>query len=145
MSRSRRYGVDAIILKPIKPSFLLAKAKQLLDIPWRETYRMLLEVVVDGKVDDGTASCRSLDIGPQGILMETTRFFTPGERVVCSFVLPDGTIVRAKGEVVRDLPTEPGSHANRYGVQFHDLVPDERRAIEAFLDSPATKKRPAIY
>ncbi len=145
MVRSSRYGVDAVILKPIKPSFLLAKASQLLHLSWRQTYRVLLEVTVDGKVSDGTFSCRSLDMSAQGLLMETTRKFTVGERVVCSFVLPDTTLIRAKGEVVRDLPTEEGTQAKRYGIQFRNLTPDESKAIEAFLESPALKKRPAIY
>ncbi len=145
MVRSRRFGVDAVILKPIKPTFLLAKASQLLHLSWRQTYRVLLDVTVDGKVSDGTFSCRSLDISAEGLLMETTREFTIGERVVCSFLLPDATRIQAKGEVIRDLPTEEATQARRYGVQFRDLTPDESRAIEAFLESPALKKRPAIY
>jgi DNA-binding response OmpR family regulator len=145
MERCSRYGADAIILKPIKSSFLLAKMKQLLDLSWRETYRVILDVSVDGTVSDGTVSCRSLDISTRGLLMETTRMFTIGERVVCSFMLPDDRLIRAKGEVVRSLPAEPVSHANRYGIHFHDLTPEESKAIEDFLDSPARKKRPAIY
>ena len=71
--------------------------------------------------------------------------FTLGESVVCTFTLPDDRLIRARGEVVRSMPTEPGSHANRYGIHFHDLPPDESKVIEDFLDSPARKKRPAIY
>ncbi len=145
MSRSRRYGVDAIILRPIKPSFLLAKARQLLHLSWRESYRVLLDVSVEGEVCDGTFSCRSLDISPQGLLVETTRLFTPGERVVCTFMLPDATQIRAKGEVARNLPTEAGAHVNRYGIHFRDLKAEEITAIQTFLDSAARKKSPAIY
>jgi CheY-like chemotaxis protein/Tfp pilus assembly protein PilZ len=145
MERSSRAGADAIILKPIKSSFLLAKVKQLLALSWRETYRVILDVSVDGTVSNGTFSCHSLDISTQGLLMETTRMFTIGESVVCSFTLPDDRLIRAKGTVVRNLPTEPGNHANCYGIHFHDLPPDESKAIEDFLDSPARKKRPAIY
>jgi DNA-binding response OmpR family regulator len=145
MERSSRAGANAIILKPIKSSFLLAKVKQLLNLSWRETYRIILDVSVDGTVSGGTFSCRSLDVSTQGLLMETTRMFTIGESVVCSFTLPDDRLIRAKGTVVRSLPTEPGFHANCYGIHFHDLTPDESKAIEDFLDSPARKKRPAIY
>ena len=145
MARSIRAGADAVILKPIKPSFLLAKARQLLNISWRETYRVPLDVTVDGKADGKTFSCRSLDISPTGLLMESTQPFAPGERVSCLFVLPDDRPIRAAGEIMRILPMEPGSPANRYGVHFRDLTPAAGRAIEAFLDSPALKKRPAIY
>ena len=145
MSRIRRYGVDAIILSPIKPSFLLAKAKQLLHLSWRETYRVLLDVSVDGTASNETFSCRSLDISPQGILVETTSIFALGERLICTFVLPDTAQIRAKGVVTRNLPTEPGSHVNLYGIHFQDLTPDEIKAIENFLDSAAKKKPSGIY
>ena len=146
MSRSRRYGVDAIILRPIKPSFLLAKAKQLLHFSWRNTYRVLLDVSVDGTVSDQPFICRSLDISPQGLLVETTRIFALGERVICTFMLPGAEAqIRAKGVVARNLPTEPGAHVNRYGIHFHDLAPEESKAMQTFLDSAARKKSPAIY
>lgn len=145
MSRSIRNGADAVILKPIKPSFVLAKAQQLLHIPWRQTYRVPLDVTVDGKISDGTFSCRSLDISMKGLLVETKQTFAIGERVVCSFILPDSTLIRARGEVVRNLPSARGTQAKRFGIHFRDLTPEEGKAIEAFLDSPALKKRSAIY
>jgi DNA-binding response OmpR family regulator len=145
MARSIRAGADAVILRPIKPSFLLAKVKQLLELSWRETYRVTLDVSVDGKAEDGTFSCRSMDISIQGLLLETSRTFTIGERVVCSFVLPDSSVIRARGEVARSLEKQPDSDGNRYGVHFLDLTDQERKAIEAFLDSPARKKSPGIY
>ena len=145
MARSVLAGADAVILRPIKPAFLLAKAKQQLNISWRETYRVPLDVTVEGVVGDGTFSCRSLDISSQGLLVETARTFLIGDLVVCSFVLPDGSMIRAKGEVSRTLPTEPGAQGNRYGIDFRDLTANECTAIEAFLDSPARKIRPAMY
>jgi DNA-binding response OmpR family regulator len=145
MSRSRRYGVDAIILRPIKPSFLLEKARQLLHLSWRETYRVLMDVSVDGTASEETFSCRSLDISSQGILVETTRIFALGERLVCTFMLPDAAHIRAKGVVARNLPTDRGSHVNRYGIHFQDLTPGESKAIEEFLDSAAQKKRSGMY
>jgi DNA-binding response OmpR family regulator len=145
MSRSRRLGADAIILRPIKPSLLLAKAKQLLHLSWRETYRVLLELSVDGEVCGGTFSCRSLDISPQGLLAETTQTFDLGERVLCTFTLPDAAQVRVMGEVVHDLTTEPDAHVNRYGIHFLDLAPRHAKAIRNFLDSVAQQRSPAIH
>lgn len=145
MSRSRRYGADAIILKPIKPSFLLEKARQFLHPSWRETYRVLLDVSVDGTASEETFSCRSLDISPRGILVETTRIFALGQRLVCTFMLPDAVPIRAKGVVARNLPTDRGSHINRYGIHFQDLPLEESKAIETFFDSAARKKHSGIY
>ena len=145
MARSRRNGADTVVLRPIKPSFLLAKASQLLQLPWRQTYRMSLDVSVEGKDGEGTFSCRSLDIGNTGLLMETTQKFTIGERVVCSFVLPDSMLIRARGEVMRRLQAEQGTQARRFGIRFLDLTPEENKAIEAYLTTAALKKSRDIY
>ena len=38
-----------------------------------------------------------------------------------------------------------GIAAHRYGIHFLDLKPEALKAIEAYLNSAARKKRPAIY
>lgn len=143
--RCSHFGADAVILKPIKPPFLLAKAKKLLNISMRETYRVPLNVVVEGQASDRAFSCRSLDISTVGILMETSQTFQHEQLVICSFTLPDTTHIRVTGKIVRTLDKLPGSRSNRYGIHFRDLTPEAYKAIVAFLESAATKKRPDIY
>ena len=144
--RSSRFGVDAIILKPIKPAFLLAKAKQLLNLSMREIYRVPLNVAVEGHASNQAFSCRSLDISTMGILMETSQTFQHEQLVICSFTLPDTTLIRVTGRIVRTLDKPSDAYTNRYGIHFLDLSPEAYRAIVAFLESAAAiKKRQDIY
>jgi len=141
IEQSSRCGAHAVILRPINPPLLLAKAQQLLDIAWRETYRVLLSAIVEGKAGNDTFSCRSEDISPTGMLIETEKTLTPGSRVICSLMLPDGTKVQATGEVARTLQQASGTGANRYGVRFSTLPPETRRALDGFVDKKVLEKR----
>ncbi len=147
MARALHFGADAVILKPLKPPLLLAKAKQLLDIKWRQASRVLLSVSIEGHASDQAFSCRSLDIGTTGILMETMETFPNDQRVVCSFTLPDAaaTLIRTAGRIVRILDRSTGSSLNRYGIHFQELTADQKKAIENYLDSVARNKSRDIY
>lgn len=145
MERSMHFGANAVVLKPIKPPLLLAKAGQLLDVPWREAYRVRLSVSVAGNDGDDAFFYRSLDITTTGILMETNQTFNLGDRVFCSFVLPDVTPVQTMGEVVRTIKQASGAEANRYGVRFVDLTPDKKKAIENYLEVKALQAQRALY
>ena len=145
MERSMHFGANAVILKPIKPPLLLAKAKQLLDINWRETYRVQLSVSVAGNNGDAPYFYRSLDITTTGILMETNQTFHNGGRVFCSFVLSDTTSVRTIGEVVRTIKQQSAAETKRYGIHFVDLSPKAKKAIENYLDAKALQSRRALY
>ncbi len=61
---------------------LLTKAKQLLDINWKETYLVQLSASVAGNNGDGAYFYRSRDITTTGILRETNQTFHHGDRVV---------------------------------------------------------------
>jgi DNA-binding response OmpR family regulator len=145
MERSLRFGANAVVLNPVKPPLLLAKARQLLNVPWRETYRVKLSVSVGGFGGDPSFFHRSLNITTTGILIETNQTFKHGDRVVCSFVLPDATGIQATGEVVRTIKQASGAAANRYGIHFVDLAPEKKEAIENYLESKAHHSRPAVY
>jgi CheY-like chemotaxis protein len=133
-------GANAVYRRPIKPTLVLAKAKKLLNISWRETYRVLLSVSVEGNACDHSFSCRTLDISTTGMLMETALTFRQGDVVVCSFFLPDAdtTHIQATGVIVRTIQQAPGSEANRYGIHFLDLAPAAQRAVDAFLASSSS-------
>ncbi len=145
MARALHFGADAVLLKPLKPPLLLAKAKQLLDLQWRQAYRVPLSVSIQGQASNQAFSCRSLDIGPTGILMETTQTFPNDQTVVCSFTLPDATHIRVTGKVVRILDQAAGSHLNQYAVHFLDITADQQKAIENYLDTAARNKSRDIY
>lgn len=143
--RCSRFGADAVILKPIKPPFLLAKAKQLLDVSMRESYRVPLNIMVEGQTSDRAFSCRSLDISPMGILMETSQTFQHEQQVICSFTLPDTTLIKVTGKIARTLEQPAEARSKRYGIHFLDLTDEAYQAIVAYLETTAKRKRPDIY
>lgn len=138
-AQSARCRANAVVLRPFKSDVLLAKAKELLNISWRETYRVLLSVAVEGNANNQMFFCRSLDISATGMLIETEQVFSPGDRLVCNFFLPDATRIEATGEIVRTLEKAPGTDANRYGVHFLTLAPEAKKTLEAFIDAKASK------
>lgn len=144
IEKSARCGADAIITRPIKPAQLLAQAKTLLNLSWRETYRVLLNVAVEGNVSNSRFVCNSLDISLDGMLIETDQIFNPGDRLSCSFFLPDMTQIQIAGEIVRTIQPVPGVVANWYGLHFLDVSPDVEKSLEAFIDANASKSRPRL-
>jgi Tfp pilus assembly protein PilZ len=137
LERGSRCGASAVIPRPFKSDLLLAKAKQLLNVCWRETYRVLLSVSVGGNSSGQLFFCRSLDVSITGMLIETEQTFALGDRLVCNFFLPDATRIGVTGEIVRLVQETTGSKVNRYGVQFSALAPETKKAIEAFIASKA--------
>jgi DNA-binding response OmpR family regulator len=142
IEKSARCGADAVITRPIKPAMLLAQAKTLLNLSWRETYRVLLNVAVEGSIDTGSFVCNSLDISLDGMLIETAQILNRGDRLSCSFFLPDMTQIQVTGEIVRTIQPAPGVDANWYGVHFVSLSPDAEKSLEAFIDTSASTSRP---
>jgi CheY-like chemotaxis protein len=142
IEQSARCGANAVFPRPIKPAQLLAQAKTLLNLSWRETYRVILNVSVKGKVTGNHFVCNTLDISLEGMLIETTQIFNMGDPLSCSFFLPDMTQIRITGEIVRTVQPAHGVEANWYGVRFLDLAPDAEMALEAFIDTNAATPPP---
>jgi CheY-like chemotaxis protein/Tfp pilus assembly protein PilZ len=146
IEQSARCSANAALPRPVKPAMLLAKAQQLLDIAWRETYRVLVSVegnaVVQGNPMNTTFFCRSQNISTSGLLIETDKMLAQGDRVLCSFFLPDSIRIQATGEIVRILPQAPGANAKQYGVKFSSLTHEARQALQAFVDKKSQKTRP---
>jgi len=137
IAQSTRCGANAVFPRPIKPAQLLAQAKTLLNLSWRETYRVILNVSVEGSITSNHFVCNTLDISLEGMLIETMQIFKPGDQLSCSFFLPDLTQVRVTGEIVRTIQPASGVEANWYGVHFLDLAPEAEKALEAFIDTNA--------
>jgi CheY-like chemotaxis protein len=126
---------DAMILSPIDPALLLARAQQLLNITLRENVRILIKAVGQGNGNpgDGSFFCRLLDISASGMLIETDKNLTQGARLTCSFFLPDSIRIQASGEIVRSLDRMPESITRQFGVKFSDMTAESKKALEAFL------------
>src|SRR5512140_3712679 len=59
IKESSRCRVNAVLLDPLHPVLLMAKAQQLLDIAARESIRVLLGIIVDGRFGREAFYCRS--------------------------------------------------------------------------------------
>lgn len=134
IEQTSRCRPNAVVLRPVNAGLLLSRAQQLLDVPSRETYRVLINISVDSIRDNSTFFCRSQDISATGMLIETDRTLTHGASLKCSFFLPDSTRIQASAEVVRTLGSPVRDGVNRYGVRFIQIGPQERKALEDFIE-----------
>jgi len=137
IDRCTKCNANSYITRPVKPSLLLEKVSQLLDIPVRQSYRVLLKVKVDGKYKNEPFFCYSRNISRSGILLETERVLSKGDPIYCSFFLPDSKNITASGEVVRVSKSGTGTYM--YGVKFSNLDPTSGSDIEAFIRNRSDK------
>lgn len=131
LNRFRQCKANAYVTKPIRPLQLLEKVSQLLEIPERKSYRVLLKVTVNGKSTSETFFCSSHNISTSGILIETDKTLEKGDSISCSFFLPGAERISADAEVVR-IATN-GTASFHYGARFLDLQPHYRASIESFV------------
>jgi len=144
IERTTRCKANAAVTLPIDVPRLLEKAQQLLDISWRESYRVLLSVRVEGSTHDTSFFCSSENISTTGILIETDKVLKQGDHVLCSFFLPDAKQIKTGGQIIRVIKQTPGSKTTRYGVNFSQLSVEAKSAIEDFVEKKSrvsTSKR----
>jgi CheY-like chemotaxis protein len=134
---AQRCSADAVLRMPITATQLLKQAQLLLDIPLRESYRVLLSVKVEGKSDAKSFFCRSENISVTGLLLETDRPLALKDRIECSFFLPGSRQLVVRGEIVRKVGSSERTDASLYGVQFITLAPELKTAIESFVEKKA--------
>jgi DNA-binding response OmpR family regulator len=139
LKQSSHCKTEAVITRPFKPAQLLAQAKTLLNLSWRETYRVLLNVAIEGTISTNHFVCTSLDISLAGMLIETIQTFKQGDRLSCSLFLPNMKQIQLTGEIIRTIQPVPGVDANWYGVHFLNLSPDAAKILEALIDTNASK------
>jgi c-di-GMP-binding flagellar brake protein YcgR len=134
IERSAQCKANAVLNLPMAPAQLLEKIRQLLDISWRESYRVLVSVSVSGSSKDKSFFCRSGNLSTTGMLIETEKVFEKGDRLACSFFLPDSAQIKANGEIVRVIKQVEGSKTRQYGVRFSQLPEDAKSSIEVFVE-----------
>jgi c-di-GMP-binding flagellar brake protein YcgR len=113
------------------------KIQELLDVAPRRFYRVGLNVSIEGSRSERPLAFSSQNISTNGMLIRSGESLAPGERIACSFYLPDGQHLRATGTVVRII--KPAAESAHYGLRFESLAPDAEYAIAAFIE----KKSPA--
>jgi CheY-like chemotaxis protein len=132
---SSRCRVNAVLLDPLHPVLLLAKAQQLLNIAARETIRVLLGIIVDGRFGQEAFYCRSKNISATGMMIETRKRLAEGARLSCQFYLPDATKVEMTGKIVRIIQQTSGGEDHQYGLMFTDLPPETGQLLAEYVES----------
>jgi DNA-binding response OmpR family regulator len=139
IERSAQCRVNAVLLQPVHPLVLTVKAQQLLDIAARGTLRVLLSANIDFHAGDESFFCRSRNISATGMLIETDKLLTAGDRMSCLFYLPSARKIEVSGKIVRALPRTPGDEDYQYGFMFTDITPETRQVLIDFVGKSSHK------
>jgi len=139
---SERCKANAIMTRPMDPAILLEKAHQLLDISSRASFRILLNVSVDGTIGNTSFFCRSENISASGMLIETDQLLAKGDIIACSFFLPAGMRIQTTAEVMRNIRQGYGSGPHQYGIRFTRLTAEAKRALADFVETRSRQTGP---
>jgi len=132
--RAIRCSVNAVMTNPVDPVRLAEKVQLLLDVPPRRAYRVSLNVDVDSNHRRRSILCHSENISIGGMLIKTSENLDCGDRIECSFYLPDGHRIKTTGDIARSLKQPASAISNLYGIRFQSLPQDSRSAIAAFVE-----------
>jgi CheY-like chemotaxis protein len=125
---------NVVLTMPVDSGKLLEKIKELLEISWRESYRVLVSVIIEGSNKDRPFFGRSGNISTTGILIESEKVLEKGDQLLCSFFLPGSKQIKTNGVIVRVMKSEGVSKTSQYGVKFSQLPTEARSAIEEFVE-----------
>jgi CheY-like chemotaxis protein len=137
IERASKCKANTYITKPIQIEKLIEKVTQLLNIPLRKDYRVLITVTIKGSNKNDFFLCSSRDISSSGMLIETERSLEKGDIISCSFFLPGSEQIITTAEVVRAL--KKSDSPPQYGLKFLNLNPGYRAAIEEFVNRRVSK------
>jgi len=139
--RCNRCGAHAVFATPIDIALLHLKIRQFLDVAPRQSYRVALNVAVEGKFNNRPFLYRTENISATGMLIKAEEIFAQGDRLALSFYLPDGTRVSARGEVVRIVKQGNAPDGCLYGIKFTDIAPSVQSPIDTFIKNELKYKR----
>jgi CheY-like chemotaxis protein len=138
VDRCQKCGANDYI-QPLTPAAFLKKATQFLSISERTSYKVIVKV---SKTENNRIThvfCTSQNISSSGILLETDGILKKGDKITCSFFLPNSVRISAEGEIVRIAKKEDGSRS--YGVRFIDVPLSVESKIELFIQKWKERKK----
>lgn len=139
IARVRECKANSYLTKPLRHEQLRHKVSQLLAIPDRQDYRVLLKVKVNGKSSSVPFFCYSYNISVSGMLIETEKLLKKSDILVCTFFLPGADQIVSEAEVVRTVKTENGLF--QYGIKYINLGPAYKASIERFIKRRTKKSQ----
>ena len=128
----RDAGANAVIQKPVDAYELFSKISELIAIPQRKDMRMLVRISVAGQHEDATFIATSYNISISGMLLETKRELSKGDKLDCSFNIAHSE-VKTQCLIVRVDRTDAGRF--RYGAKFMGLDTKAIVVIEQYVKS----------
>ena len=129
-----RAGANGHIKKPIMKDDLDAKLAKVLDIPTRQSIRIMMRVKLDARVGAEFFIANTLDVSATGLLFECDREIKQGAVIETSFFLPGSEgfkRVVVDSEVMRVANGEEQS--KRYGVKFNGYKEGSADIIAKFV------------
>jgi len=138
IERCQQCGANDYI-QPLTPAIFLRKATRLLDVSERTSYKVIVKVLREEGGETTHFFCTSQNISRSGLLLETDRVLNKGDKVTCSFFLPNSFRIVSQGEVVRIVERVDGS--NDYGVKFINMSPLVESRIASFIGKWEERKK----
>lgn len=139
INRLQKCKANAYLTDPVLHEQLLSMIKQLLIIPERQDFRILLKVTINGKSNNIPFFCYSYNISVSGMLIETNKVFQQHDIISCSFFLPYSEQIVTEAEIMRVMSNENKSF--QYGIRFVNLDQRHKTAIEAFVNRRSGKSK----
>ena len=133
LSQCRDAGANVVIRRPLEPGMLLWQVSEQLVVPHRKDMRVLLRASIKGMEGNTPFFARSQNISLSGMLLETDRVLTPGNRLTCAFNIAHSEVILTC--VVERVETT-ASKRNRYGVRFLNCDTRSLIIIENFVNAP---------
>lgn len=133
IERCRKAGCDDFATKPIHSFDLVRKAMQLIRLPHRRCTRKLVRIETELSSGDRVFYGISVDLSPNGMLLESSHIFKSDEILQLRFLLPDGQEFRARARVARDEPSSAGK--SRAGIEFLDLDSTQLESLQKFVEA----------
>lgn len=132
LAQCRETGANAVVPKPASADVLFAKMSELLVVPQRKDIRVLQRISVKSAEGDATFFAQTLNISISGMLIETDREFTKGDRLTCAFNIAHNEVV-VTCMVMRTDRTASGRR--RYGIKFMNCNTKSLVIIDHFVKS----------
>lgn len=138
VSRCIEAGANACLKKPLMKDELLDTLARFLDVPRRQSIRIIVRIKIDAKIGSDFFIANTVDVSATGLLFECDRDLAIGEDVEASFFLPgkDGfKQIVTRCEIMRAVPAGNGSGQLRYGVKFVRFDSGNENDISEFVKS----------
>lgn len=128
----KQCGAHAILVEPVDSRVLQEKVQQFLNVATRKAYRVTLNISVEGKFRNRPFLCHLEDLSVTGALIRAKLDLELGDRISCSFYLPEGAQVNILASVVRTVK-QAGSPERHYGIHYIDIPAETKERIESYI------------